>query len=138
MLRTGWKPGPAEARGQVLVSVTDFASDRLLDLPGIYRASTRLSALWPDLDGAVAHLVWVDIRRRRSGSVSLWRDERAMRAFVGLPVHVDIMRAYRGRGTLRSTTWAMDDPELSAVWRAASAFLRGRGQRRGTGQTGGP
>ncbi|MEV6908429.1 hypothetical protein [Amycolatopsis sp. NPDC051071] len=126
MLKTTWKPGPAEARGSVLVSVTDFASDRRLDLPGIYRAGRRLAALWPDLDGAVGHWLWVDIRGSRSGSVSLWRDAGAMRAFIGLPVHVDIMRTYRKRGTIRATTWTADDPELSAVWREAVDFLRVR------------
>ncbi|WP_414938333.1 hypothetical protein [Amycolatopsis sp. cmx-11-51] len=123
MLKTRWKPGPAEPRGRVLVSVTDFTSDRLLDLPGIYRAGSRLAALWPDLDGAVGHWLWVDVRRRRSGSVSLWRDVEAMRAFVGLPVHVDIMRTYRKRGTIRSATWTVDDPEPPAVWRQAAARL---------------
>ena len=124
MLRTSWTPGPAAASGPVLVSVTDFTSDRLRDLPGIYRAGRQLSRLWPTLDGAVGHWLWAEPSRRRTGSVSLWRGEDAMRGFAGLPVHRQIMRTYRGRGRIRSTTWTATDPDPREVWRRASEFLR--------------
>jgi hypothetical protein len=44
----------------------------------------------------------------RSGSVSVWTSEDDLRRFVGLPLHVDVMRRNRDRGTLRSTTWTAD------------------------------
>ncbi|MGC4864794.1 hypothetical protein ACLQ3B_05075 [Micromonospora sp. DT53] len=43
MLRTRWTPGPATATaGPMLVSVTDFVSARLRDVPGIYQAGLAL------------------------------------------------------------------------------------------------
>ncbi|MFC5746082.1 hypothetical protein [Actinomadura rugatobispora] len=124
MLRSAWTPGPADAHGHVLVSVTEFTADHLWDMPRIYRAGTRLTRLWPTLEGAVGHWLWLEPLRRRSGSVSLWESDQAMRNFVKLPVHLQIMRAFRDRGSLRSTTWTADDPELSDTWRQASEFLR--------------
>ncbi|WP_052422652.1 hypothetical protein [Nonomuraea candida] len=123
MLRSAWTPGPAGLDGQVLVSVTAFTGDHLYDLPRIYRAGTRLARLWPTLEGAVGHWLWMEPTRRRSGSVSLWTSPRAMRDFVGLPVHVQIMREFRRRGTVRSTTWTVDDPVLRDTWRRAAEFL---------------
>lgn len=86
MLRSSWTPGPAAADGPILISVTAFTADHLRDLPGIYRAGRRLSRLWPSLDGAVGHWLWIEPRARACGSVSLWESSHAMRAFVGLPV----------------------------------------------------
>ncbi|MEV5705483.1 hypothetical protein [Actinoallomurus sp. NPDC052274] len=124
MLRTKWTPGPAAPDGQVLVSVTAFTADHLWDMPGIYRAGTRLARLWPTLDGAVGHWLWAEPLRRRSGSVSVWRTRQAMRDFVALPVHRQIMRTYRHRGAVRSTEWTMADPEPPEVWHQAMEFLR--------------
>ncbi|NIH79452.1 hypothetical protein [Amycolatopsis viridis] len=124
MLRTSWVAGPAEAAGPVLVSVTDYTSNRLWDMPGIYRAGRRLARHWPSLDGAVGHWLWAEPLQRRSGSVSVWRSKQALRGFVGLPEHVRIMRTYRDRGSIRSTTWTVEDPDLRTVWAQASEFLR--------------
>ncbi|WP_067473758.1 hypothetical protein [Actinomadura hibisca] len=124
MLKTAWTPGPAGADGQVLVSVTAFTCDHVQDMPKIYRAGTRLARLWPTLEGAVGHWLWMEPLRRRSGSVSLWSDHQAMRDFVRLPVHVQIMRQFRDRGTVRSTTWTVDDPDLTDTWRRAAEFLK--------------
>jgi hypothetical protein len=66
VLRTSWTPGPAEPTGKVLVSVTDFTANQLSDMPRIYRAGTRLARLWPTLEGAVGHWLWMDPVRRRS------------------------------------------------------------------------
>ncbi|WP_173139352.1 hypothetical protein [Kibdelosporangium persicum] len=120
-----WTSGPAGRSGEVLVSVTDFTADHLRDMPGIHLAGTRLARLWPGLEGAVGHWLWAEPLRRRCGSVSLWQNGKALRAFVALPEHREIMRTYRNRGTLRSTTWTTRDPELPEVWSQALAFLQG-------------
>ncbi|NUW41883.1 hypothetical protein [Nonomuraea rhodomycinica] len=106
MLRSRWTPGEAVgATGTVLVSVTDFRADRLRDLPGVYRAGLALRRAWPELPGAVGMWLWTEPLRGRCGSVSIWRDETALRRFVAWPDHVAVVRRYRGRGRLRSTTW---------------------------------
>lgn len=126
MLHTRWIPGPsAEADGPVLISVTDFRAEHRRDLPGIYRAGLRLRRDWPRLPGAVGMWLWTAPAQRRCGSVSVWRDETAMYQFVARPDHVRIMRHYRDRGTVRSTTWT--DPELhpEAIWSRARLHLAG-------------
>ncbi len=53
---------------------------------------------------------------------SLWTDPSALRAFVALPAHREIVRRYRDRGTTEVQFW--DDPyDLRAIWRKAYALL---------------
>ena len=130
VLRTDWKQGPATGeRGAVLVSVTDFTASRLLDMPGIFQAGLRLRREWPRLDGAVGMWLWVEPHRLRCGSVSVWESEEALHGFVAWPVHVDIMRRYRGRGQLRSTTWSAERFDATAAWREARRYLSGARER---------
>ncbi|MGA5062872.1 hypothetical protein ACPB9E_03690 [Streptomyces exfoliatus] len=53
---------------------------------------------------------------RRCGAVAVWRDEAALQAFVAWPPHIAIMRAYRGRGTLTSTTWGSPAFAPKEIW----------------------
>ena len=126
MLRTRWISGPdAEAGGPALISVTDFRADRRLYLPGIYRAGHRLRRDWARLPGAVGMWLWTAPAQGRCGSVSVWRDETAMYRFVARPDHVRIMRRYRGRSTVRSTTWTDPRPDRDAIWSRARLYLSG-------------
>ncbi|MFJ6566939.1 hypothetical protein ACIQNU_05940 [Streptomyces sp. NPDC091292] len=107
----------------VLVSVTDFTLDRPTDLPAVYRAARRLAAKWPELDGAYGLRLWTLPTARRCGAVAIWRDESALRGFVAWPPHVEIMRRYRGRGSLTSTTWQAEEYDPEAAWTAARRAL---------------
>ncbi|MFF0306861.1 hypothetical protein ACFYSC_05505 [Streptosporangium sp. NPDC004379] len=110
MLRTRWIAGPAAGHpGPLVAALTDYRADRLLDLPGIARRGLALSRLWPALPGAVGMWLWADLPGRRVGSLSVWRGEDDLQAFVRLREHVQIMREYRHRGVLRSRTWQVDD-----------------------------
>ncbi|MBB5782683.1 hypothetical protein [Nonomuraea jabiensis] len=125
MLRSRWTPGPAAgATGSVLVSVTDFRISRLRDLPGVYRAGLTLRRAWPGLPGAVGMWLWTEPLEGRCGSVSIWQDEQALRTFVAWPDHVAIVRRYRGRGELRSTTWTTTQPDPN-IWAEARSYLAG-------------
>ena len=121
ILRSGWRPCPSSA-ATVHVSVTDFTASRLLDLPGIARAGYRLRGRWPSLPGAVGVWLWSVPAARRSGSVSLWTDPAALRGFVGLAEHREIMRRYRDRGTIRSHSWD-SAYDLNAIWGKACRLL---------------
>ncbi|MEU6269191.1 DUF3291 domain-containing protein [Saccharopolyspora shandongensis] len=124
---TSWRPGP-EPGGAAVVSVTEFAPHRPWTMIGVSLAGVALRRSWPDLEGAVGMWLWTvpGLRRPRSGSVSVWRDEEALRRFVGRPDHVRIMRAYRDRGALRSTMWRIDRLDRPAVREAARALIAGR------------
>jgi hypothetical protein len=123
-LMTRWAPGPASAEGgAVLVSVTDFRPDRLRDAPRIAATGLRLRLGWYAMRGAVGLRLWSLPLARRSGSISVWESEDDLRAFIRLPVHTEIMRRYRARGTLRSTTWTADRFDPGEVLRGARAWI---------------
>ncbi|MEV4167664.1 hypothetical protein [Nonomuraea dietziae] len=113
MRRTRWIAGP-EPRGAdpVVIALTAFRLHRGAHLPRACLAGWRLSRLWPELEGAVGLWLWAEPGARRIGSVSVWRSEADLRAFVRLPAHVAIMRAYRGRGELVSATWTSGASDL--------------------------
>lgn len=68
--------------------------------------------------------LWTEPLRGRCGSVAIWQDEQALRNFVAWPDHVTIMRRYRGRGRLRSVTWAATQPDRG-IWAQAHSYLSG-------------
>ncbi|MFB4293163.1 hypothetical protein ACBI99_36370 [Nonomuraea sp. ATR24] len=116
--RSRWITGPASgSTGPLVAALTDYRAQRLLDLPGIARRARSLSRLWPGLTGAVGMWLWADVPSRRVGSLSVWRSEEDLRAFVRVPEHVRIMRDYRHRGTLDSRTWQVDTLDRAALWR---------------------
>jgi hypothetical protein len=58
--------------------------------------------------------------------VAVWRDAVALRGFVDWPPHTAIMRRYRGRGTLSSTTWHALAFDPGTIWTRARAALPDR------------
>jgi hypothetical protein len=127
-----WKPGPAgaavpdgEAGGPAVVSVTGFAAYRPWTSLGIHVTGLALRRTWDTTEGAIGLWLWSvpDLLRPHSGSVSVWRDEDHLRAFVARPDHVRIMRAYRGRGALRSATWRTVGFDRGAAQEAARSLI---------------
>ncbi|MFC8131682.1 hypothetical protein [Streptomyces sp. NPDC057302] len=126
IMRSPWQAGPeTHAPGPALVSVTEFTARRHTQTVPIALAGLRLRRSWPGTPGAVGMWLWADPRRKRSGSVSVWTDERALYAFVGRPDHIRIVRAHRDQGETRATTWTVDRLDTDAVWTAAHALLDG-------------
>jgi hypothetical protein len=105
------------------VSVTDYTSNRAIDLVGITVVGLRLRRHWPTLPGAVGVWLWTVPRQRRTGSVSVWLNQEALEGFVSLPEHVKIMRRYRDRGSIQVTTWTAEQFDLRATWSAARGLL---------------
>jgi hypothetical protein len=119
-MRTRLVAGPeAGDGGEVVVSLTEFRARRARDLPPIARDGLALARGWRALDGAIGVVLYVDASTKSGGSLSLWRDEDALRRFVGPPRHVAIMRRYRDRVTVRAATWtvaaAARDVDLDAT-----------------------
>jgi hypothetical protein len=122
--RLPWIAGPEEsAAGPVLVSVTDYTAHRWSDVPGIVLSGLRLRRTWPRMRGAVGLWLWSDPLRRRSGSISVWTSEEALRRFVRWPVHIAIVRKYRSRGALTVDSWQAERFSRSDVLREASQRL---------------
>jgi len=59
----------------------------------------------------------------RGGSVSVWASDEDLDRFVGLPHHVDIMRRYGDRGTVRSTTWTAERFDRSIILERARDWI---------------
>jgi len=131
-VRTSWKRGPAAgSAGPVLISYTEFTPHTLRDLPAIYFAAERLRRACTGLAGAVGVTTYWQLLRGRAGSVSAWRDEAALRSFVALPFHVEIMRRYRSRGSLRAISWETDSIDLRAAFAEGQRALdEGKGRQR--------
>jgi len=109
VLATPWIHGPAAGHsGDVVVSVTEFVPARRHDLARAAATGLRLALGWFAMPGAVGLSLWSLPHRTRSGSVSVWVQEEDLRRFVALPLHAEVMRRYRERGTVRSATWPME------------------------------
>jgi hypothetical protein len=129
-LRTTWKRCPAaDSAGPFLISYTEFTPHAMRDLPAIHFAAERLRRACTELDGAVGVATYLQVFRRRGGSVSAWEDESALRRFVALPVHVEIMRRYRGRGSLRAIEWWAQSLDLDAAFAEGQRALDEGGGR---------
>ncbi|MCV7115270.1 hypothetical protein [Mycolicibacterium setense] len=108
-LVTSWMSGPASAGdGPVVVSVTEYAAHSLRHLPGVAYSGMRMREGWYAMPGAVGLWLWSLPASGLSGSISVWTSQEALQQFIILPHHVDIMRRYRDRGDVRSTTWEDD------------------------------
>lgn len=105
-------------------------------MPWIFRDGLRLRREWPELGGAVGMWLWAEPRQLRCGSVSVWEGEEALRRFVALPLHVGIMRRYRSRGRMVSSTWVTERFDAGEVWRRARHLLARHRDLDASGRTG--
>jgi hypothetical protein len=121
-----WEPGPEDGTdGPVVVSFTEFTMHSISALPGIVRSGARLRLGWYGLPGAVGLYLWADPFGRRTGSVSVWTDRRALARWVRLPLHRKIMSRYRSRGTVRSAVWENERLDLGAIRGRAKRMIAG-------------
>lgn len=131
-LRTTWKRGPAaDFASPFLISYTEFTPNALRDVPAIYFVAEQLRDACAELEGAVGVTTYWQLFRRRGGSVSVWEEEAALRRFVSLPFHVEIMRRFRTRGSLRALDWPAEEFRLRAAFREGQKALDdGKGRQR--------
>ncbi|MFJ8885316.1 hypothetical protein ACIRJR_18175 [Streptomyces sp. NPDC102402] len=143
--KTSWKNGPAadsaDPGSAVVVSITEFSTHRPWGTPAVAFEGMRLRRSWPQTPGAVAIRLWMDPgpRLNRSGSVTVWTDEASLMRFVARPDHLRVVRAFRGRGVMRSVLHetALGAPTaglptvggtgLAPLWADAERILTGGG-----------
>ena len=127
MTRMPWRRGslPLNAfMGPVCVSATRFTYDSALHMPGVFFNGLRLWRLWPQLDGVLGVALSGDWAKRLTYTISVWRDEAALMAFVRHPLHLKMMRDYRPRLASSSTAnWNVERLTLPEPWRRAQATL---------------
>ena len=120
-----WKRGAASdaADEEVLVALTDFRVHRWRDVPGVWLSGLRLRQRWPSTDGAVALQFWTEPLRRRSGSVSVWTSEDALRRFLRTAQHRAAANRYRDRAGLWTDKFSAERFDRDAVWAEAERRL---------------
>ena len=119
-----WMPGPVDPRdAPVVVSVTEFAAHHRRELPGVAVKGVRMRMGWYAMAGAVGMWLWMMPAARCGGSISVWETEEDLERFITIPHHVDIMRRYGDRGTVRSTTWAVDRFDRAAILDRARTWI---------------
>lgn len=121
---TPWMPGPVDPQdGPVVVSVTEYAAHHRRVLPRVAVNGLRMRMGWYAMTGAVGMWLWMLPAGGRGGSVSVWASEQDLERFVALPHHVDIMRRYGDRGTVRSTTWTADRFDRGVILDRARSWI---------------
>ena len=126
---TPWMPGPVDPRDQpVVVSVTEYVADHRRDLPGVALQGLRMRMGWYAMPGAVGLWLWSLPIKGLGGSISVWASEDDLERFIGLPHHVDIMRRYGPRGSVRSTKWTADRFDRRLIIERARDWITGRPQ----------
>jgi hypothetical protein len=123
-LMTSWTPGPVDPQtAPVVVSVTEFSAHHRRELPGIAINGLRMRMGWYAMPGAVGMWLWMTPASGCGGSISVWASEEDLERFVTLPHHIDIMRRYHDRGTVRSTTWTADRFDRGATLDRARGWI---------------
>ena len=123
-LLTPWMPGPVDPQdAPVVVSVTEFSAQHRRILPSIAANGMRMRMGWYAMTGAVGMWLWARPTAGRSGSISVWASEEDLERFISLPHHVDIMRRYGDRGTVRSTMWTADRFDRGAILERARDWI---------------
>jgi hypothetical protein len=123
-LLTPWTPGPVDpGDAPVVVSVTDFSVHHRRVLPGVAANGLRMRMGWYAMSGAVGMWLWMLPTAGRGGSVSVWSSDEDLERFVSLPHHVDIMRRYGDRGSVRSTTWTAERFDKSVILDRAQTWI---------------
>jgi hypothetical protein len=115
-MRAPWKRGPSTGEGAAFISLTELKLARMRDLLAITTAGLGLRERWPAMPGAIGLWLWSRPWEGRSGSVSVWDGEEDLTAFLRSPIHLEIMRRYRGMVTVRAVNWASPTGEKSAAW----------------------
>jgi hypothetical protein len=124
LLWSRWTAGPElQAQSDLFVSVTHFQAFRRRHLPGIALAGLAMTRRWSEIPGAVGTYLWVDPRRRASGSVSVWRAESDMRNFVRWKPHLQIVSKYRHTGRMSSTSWRVPHLDRRTIRNDAARWL---------------
>lgn len=124
LLWSRWTPGPEfQAQEELFVSVTHFQAFRMRHLPGIALSGLSMIRRWHEIPGAVGAWLWVDVLRRASGSVSVWRAERDMRSFVRWKPHLNIVGRYRLTGRMSSTSWTVPRLDRRNIRMEAARWL---------------
>jgi hypothetical protein len=123
LFRLPWKAGPEAAAvdGPVLVSATKFVYSHFADLPVVGFHAMRLRQGWGGRPGSVGLLVGSEPLKRTTYSISVWRSEEDLKAFLRAPDHVPLVRRFKPRlDGSTSAVWRTDSFDVEQAWAEAT------------------
>ena len=84
----------------------------------------KLAKSWPIMRGAVGLWLWGKPAEWRGGSLSIWDGKADLHRFIRWPIHVAIMKNWRGRIRVQSASWADERFVPTQAWLRAEAHMR--------------
>ena len=121
MIERKWIRGRCRSlEGPVLVSATETVFRSLWSMPHVIWHGRNLLRGWHRIDGAVGVSIKVDVLKRTTYTVSVWRSEQDYYAWVRSPYNVSLMKAYRKKTErVISEKWQVDKFVLEESWNEA-------------------
>jgi Antibiotic biosynthesis monooxygenase len=125
-----WKPGPLDGSlnstvSPVFVSATRFTYKRWRHLMLVFWHGYQLRRGWSSLDGAVGVSIGADLSTRSTYTISVWRSEEHLLAWLRSPAHLRLMRQFRSRlDSSDAISWHADPFDLRESWTKALQTLK--------------
>ena len=108
----------------MVVSATRFVYSRLSDMPIVGLHAMRLRQRWGTRAGSVGLLVGSEPLRRTTYSISVWRSEDDLKAFMRAHDHVPLVRKFKPRlEASTSATWRTESFDVGEAWAEAARRL---------------
>lgn len=114
---------PFEPDRAYVVVATDLPVERWAQMPTACRHIAATVRQLTHADGLVGYALRTAPHRRRFWTLSVWRDETAVRDYVGGQPHRDAMRWLPGSGTNFTARWTTDGGAEPPSWTDALARL---------------
>jgi len=119
MTASSWTGQPPITPGSGILSTDWLAGPS----DGTQSPVLKLAESWPIMRGAVGLWLWGNQVEWRGGSLSIWDSHADLRRFIRWPVHVAIMKNWRGRIKVRSASWDDERFVPAQAWLRAEQYL---------------
>lgn len=107
-----WKTGPDTGTADVYLLASSLRMSTARGMLGFIRAASSVRKQLRDADGLVGYSLIGQPHRKTFWTLSAWRDQAALDAFVQAQPHHGIVGKYRPTVTARFASWTMERAEL--------------------------
>jgi hypothetical protein len=107
-----WKTGADTGIADVYVLASSLRMSSARGMLGFMRAASSVRKQLRDADGLVGYSLIGQPHRKMFWTLSAWRDQAALDAFVKAQPHHGIVDQYRPKVSARFASWTMERAEL--------------------------